>query len=99
MTNQLIVCIVLVISLTSFLPWVSADIGKRPTMTLYIKQNGALIAGESLVCYNTFIPGGRPDQTSKDYLYIKDRIETRTYIACHYCFQGQCERGFYEVPR
>jgi hypothetical protein len=94
----LIVCTVFVIQLALFLPWGSADIGKHPTLTLHIKKNGVVITGEALVCYDTLIPGGRPDQASKDYRYIKDRIETRTYIACHYCFQGKCERGFYEVP-
>jgi hypothetical protein len=67
-------------------------------MTLHIKQNGAFITGEALVCYNTFMAGGRIVELSKDYLYIKDLIENKHYTSCHYCFRGKCKHWFYEVP-
>ena len=75
-----------------------ADIGKKPIMTLTIQHRGARISGEALVCYDAFMAGGPPDQASKDYPYIKSRIEHNTYTSCRYCSNGECLHWFYERP-
>src|SRR5262245_60450442 len=55
MAKYCMVLMVLVVTCTIFLPEVSADIGKHPTMTLHIQKNGERAAGVALMCHDAFM--------------------------------------------
>ncbi len=89
------------------LSFISADIGRKPTLTLDIKQNGENISDNVLICYDVFMAGAETfDNTismNKDYPYIKEILDNKEYRSCFYCDytiykNKECKSWFYGLP-